>query len=223
MEHARDTARRRVFVVDDHPVVRDGLHLLLSATKDLVVCGGARDQTSALAGIAKLSPDLVIVDLRLGDESGFELIKQARDRFGNLPILVLSMHDEDVYAERVLKAGARGYVMKGEPTRVLLDGIRTVLDGHVFVSGRIAARAVERMARGTIVGPNPMAQLTDRELQVFELLGRGLSSREIADELDVGTKTVETHRHNIKTKLGCRSATEVVHQATLWVEREGLE
>ncbi len=223
MEHAKDAPRRqRVFVVDDHPVVRDGLRLLLSATKDLEVCGGAQNKRAALSAIDKQAPDMLIVDLRLGDDSGIELIKDARARFGTkLPILVLSMHDETLYAERVLRTGANGYVMKGEPTRVLLDAIRTVLSGHVFVSGRITEVAVERLARGSTAPKHPMGQLTDRELEVFGMLGRGLSTREIAEELGLGMKTVETHRHKIKKKLGLRTATDLVHHAILWVEREG--
>ena len=221
MEHARDAGRHRVFVVDDHPVVQDGLRVLLSATKDLEVCGGAQNKRAALQGIDKLAPDLVIIDLRLGDDSGIELIKETRARFPKLPVLVLSMHDENLYAERVLRVGANGYVMKGEPTRVLLDGIRSVLAGHVFVSGKMTELAVERLAKGSSAAPHPMGQLTDRELEVFSMLGRGLSTREIAEELGLGMKTVETHRHNIKRKLGLKTATDLVHHAILWVEREG--
>ena len=204
--------RRKIYVVDDHPVVQQGLALLFEAAGDLCVCGSAANGPEALRGIAEAEPDLILMDLRLGHDSGVALIKECRQRFPDLPIVVLSMHDDALHAARAVRAGAQGYVTKGQPTELLLDTIRQGLAGRLTPPEVIGDLPKERS------GAKP-SKFTTREQQVFELLGHGLSTRTIATELNVSIKTVETYRHNIKKKLGLRDASELIHHATLWVER----
>jgi two-component system, NarL family, response regulator FusR len=210
--------KRRVFLVDDHAVVREGLAFMLDGTDDFTCCGQAANPSAALDQLEEHSPDLMVIDLRLGNESGLALVSEVRRRLPHLPVLVLSMHDEGVWAERALRAGANGYVMKSEPGQVVLDAMREVASGGSFLSGAMVARAVERL--GEPPGARaPDSALTPRELQVFEMLGRGFGTRQIADALALGVKTVETHRYNIKNKLGLANANELVRHAILWVER----
>src|SRR4051812_15221957 len=211
-ETSRDTAKpnapahagnkTRVVLVDDHPVVRQGLARLINDEADLTVCAEADGAAAALEVIQQLKPDLVVVDISMGGTDGIELIKDLRVRFPGLPALVLSMHDESLYAERVLRAGAKGYVMKQEAPEKVMTAIRRVLAGEVYVSEKIAGRLLKAMS-GT-KGPaseSPLDRLSDRELQVFRLIGSGLSVREIADKLFLSVKTIETHREHIKEKL----------------------
>jgi DNA-binding NarL/FixJ family response regulator len=217
---AEQAERIRVLVVDDHPLVRQGLEHLINQSPDLVTCGLAADADEALALAGTTDPDVAVVDLSLAGGSGLDLIGELGKRWPSLPVLVLSMLDETVYAERALRAGARGYIMKGEETDEVLDAIRQVKAGKQYLSPRLrpqAASAEDAIAERRL---SPLDRLSSREFQVFELIGRGLATRDIAKTLGVGVKTVETWRHRIKEKLGVKGAHEMVHFAIRWVERE---
>jgi DNA-binding NarL/FixJ family response regulator len=213
-----------VLVVDDHPIVRQGLTLLINREPDLMVCGEAEEAHSASHAIATLQPDIVILDISLGGPDGLELLKQVRVRDADLPVLILSMHDEAVYAERVLRAGANGYIMKQEATDLVLTAIRRILAGHVYVPDRVASRMLGQYVRGTASGPrSPLDTLSDRELEVFRLIGEGSSTREIADALHLSVKTVESYQAHIKEKLALRNARELQHHAIEWRLSEKAE
>ncbi|HLQ44535.1 MAG TPA: response regulator transcription factor, partial [Planctomycetaceae bacterium] len=216
------TPTKRILIVDDHPIVREGLTAVLSHKPGLEVCGEAATIVEALALIDTQQPDLAIIDLSLSDGSGLELIKRIRARDVPTKMLVLSMSDESLYAERSLRAGAMGFLHKQEARGKLLDAIRQVLDGKIFVSPAIN----ERLLQQVIVGKQPLQQspitaLSDRELEVFELIGQGLGSHEIAHRLHLGIKTVETHRMRIKKKLDLKNSLELVRHATQWVLENG--
>lgn len=208
------TGKVRLILVDDHPVVRQGLARLINDEPDLTVCAEADSASSALQLIQQHNPDLVVVDISMGGTDGIELIKDLRVRNPGLPALVLSMHDESLYAERVLRAGAKGYVMKQEAPEKVMTAIRRVLAGEVYVSEKIAGRLLKAMS-GTKGAPSesPLDRLSDRELQVFRLIGSGLSVREIADKLFLSVKTIETHREHIKEKLNLKSSSELLRYA----------
>lgn len=210
-----------VLIVDDHPLVRQGLAMLINKSPDLRVMGQAADTQGALALMAEHEPEVAVVDLSLAGGSGLDLLKEIGRRHPSVLTLVLTMHDELFYAERALRAGARGYVMKGEETDEVIEAIRQVRKGEIYVSEHLRSTLVQRAAEP---GPNApssaVESLSDRELEVFELVGRGQPTREIAKQLSVSVKTVETHRHRIKEKLGLRSGTEMVRYAIRWVERE---
>ncbi len=209
----------KVLVVEDHPIVRDGLSRLLSGHEDLTVCGEVEGVKGALKAVGSLSPDVVIVDLSLRDGSGLELIKDIKARCDRLPILVLSMHDESLYAERALRAGAKGYVMKQEATETLLTAIRRVLRGDIWVSDEIAARMLRKFTSGAPPTPlSPLERLSDRELEVLELIGWGLATCQIAEKLHLSVKTIEYYRANIKQKLNLKNARELFRHAVQWVE-----
>jgi DNA-binding NarL/FixJ family response regulator len=213
-ETARDKAR--VFVVDDHPIVRQGLVQLLSQQGDLRVIGEGADVYESLRAIRATPPDLCLVDVTLKDGDGLELIKELKSGTPDVAILVLSMHDEQLYAERALRAGARGYVMKGEPPATLLDAIRRVLAGEVYVSPAMGSALLSRALghRAAEAGTrSSIERLTDRELEIFRLIGAGLTVREIAERLFLSGKTVEAHRENIKQKLGIRTSNELLRFA----------
>jgi DNA-binding NarL/FixJ family response regulator len=213
--------RMKVLLVDDHPIVRQGLAQLIQHEPDLVTCGEAESASEALDALAVTKPDIAIVDISLKKSSGLDLIKDMKQRSSRVPVLVLSMHDETLYAERALRAGARGYVMKQEAAQTVINAIHRVLSGHVYVSEKMAARMLDR-----VVGQkhedveSPIDLLSDRELEVFRLIGEGCSTRQISQRLHVAVKTVETHRAHIKDKLKLGSASELVHQAILWVENQ---
>jgi DNA-binding NarL/FixJ family response regulator len=208
----------RVLVVDDHPIVRLGIRQMLSADSGLSVCGEAESAQEALQLARSANADLAIVDLSLGKGTDLELIRALHAELPDLPVLVLSMHDEALFAERVLRAGARGYIMKHEAIAGLVEAIRQVMAGRIYVSERMAQRLLERLGKdGTFKGDR-IGNLTDRELQVFQMLGRGLGTATIADELRVSVKTVETYRSNIKTKLGLKDAAELIRYAVSWIE-----
>ena len=210
-----------ILLVDDHPVVRKGLVAMIEAERGFKVAAEAGDAREAMAAITDHKPDLCIVDLTLKDIGGLELIKQIKASHPTLPVLVLSMHDEKIYAERALKAGASGYIMKQELTERLITAIRTVLRGEIYLSEKMASRILGKMVGGRRDDDaTPMDRLSDRELEVFELLGRGLNTREIAKRLCLSVKTVETHREHIKEKLQIRDATKLIQQATHWVINE---
>lgn len=214
-------ARRKVLIVDDHPVVRQGLRAVLNRTPDLTACGEAQTIYDALRLIEQLQPDVVAVDISLGGDSGIDLIKDIRIRYPNLPVLTLSVHDEAIYAERVLRAGANGYISKAEGSDSVLKALRTVLAGQVFLSDRMSSQLLSRMA-GRKTNPPALSvdRLSDRELQVYELIGKGMSTRDIAKALHLSVKTVESHRANIKEKLQISTATELLQRAIQWVQSQ---
>lgn len=215
---ASRNAKRNVLIVDDHPLLRDGLGKVLNQQVDLQVCGEAGDARSALAAIPQCRPDVVIVDLTMDDGNGLDLIKDIRAQHARLPILVLSMHHENLYADRAIRAGAQGYVMKREPVGVVVDSLRKVLNGHMALSENMVSRMLATPERGgQPQSASPAALLSDRELDVFRLLGHGLGTRQIAAKLHVATSTVETHRAAIKRKLGLSAATELVARAAQFV------
>ena len=208
----------RILIVDDHPIVRTGLATLIDVEPDLEVCGQAEDYGEALKAIEREAPDLVIVDLSLRESSGLELLKEATRRA--VKAIVVSMHDEATWAERALAAGARGYLHKSEAGRNVVDAIRKVRAGRLYVSGAISEVLLERRAsaglRATAEGSR-IAALTDRELEVFERIGRGLTTRRIAAELHVSSKTVQTYRERIKQKLALQTSAELSSEATRFV------
>jgi len=211
----------RIFMVEDHPIVTEGLRELIEHEQDLVICGGVQEAEKALGAISKLKPDLVLVDISLPGKSGLELIKDIKARHPQLPILVLSMHDEKVYAERALRAGAAGYVMKAEATEKVVEAIHKVLGGEVYVSDAVAATMVRKfVGLRSDAAVSPIEQLSDRELEVFQLIGHGLPSREIAKKLHLSVKTIETYRDHIKRKLGLKDATELLQYAIQWVQSQ---
>ena len=201
-------------------MMRDGLRALISGESDLEVCGEADDALPALEQIEKLKPDLTIVDITLRSTSGLELVKDLRIRAPGVPALVISMHDESLYAERVLRAGGRGYVMKQEGGKKLMEAIRHVLSGQTFVSPKISAKILDAFSGRRPEGSSPVEQLTAREFEVFQLIGAGLSTKEIAARLHVSAKTVEVHRVNIKQKLKVATAPELIHFAVRWMESQ---
>jgi DNA-binding NarL/FixJ family response regulator len=206
----------KVFLVDDHPIVRQGLALFIEREPDLMVCGEAEDATSALQAIRESPPDFVILDISLDGPDGLELLKTLRVRYPNLSLLVLSMHDESVYAERSLRAGANGYIMKQEAADKVITAIRQILGGDVYLSDRLTKRMLQQFVNGSISPRDPLAKLSDRELEVFRLIGAGHGTRQIADELHVSTKTVESYQAHIKEKLALRNARELVQHAVEW-------
>ncbi len=210
-------SRKRIQIVDDHPIMRFGLARLVENEPDLRILWEAGTAREALAQMEQEKPDLVLVDMTLPDRSGLELIKDIRAAFEGVHCLAISMHDEELYAERVLRAGGRGYVMKEEAPGKLIQAIRRVLSGGVFLSGKMEARIVDLFANGARSG-SPVERLSDRELEVFRLFGEGFGSREIAGKLGISVRTIDAHRAHIKEKLGLRDATELMHQAVRWVE-----
>jgi DNA-binding NarL/FixJ family response regulator len=216
-------ARKNVLIVDDHPFMRAGLALLINRQPDLCVCGEAGDPAAALTELAKSRVDLVVTDLTMPGRSGLDFIKDMHALHPALPILVVSMHDEIIYAERALRAGARGYIMKEAGGENFLAALRQVLGGQVYVSAKLSARILESLsARRPRGSSSPIQQLTDREFEVFQLIGQGKSTREIAEQLHLSSKTVDVHRGNIKAKLGLTDLTALVRHAVRWVETQGL-
>ncbi len=211
----------RVLLVDDHPIVRQGLAQLLEQEDDLIVCGEADNALSALEAIDALKPDIAIVDIRLKGINGIELIKKIKSRLSELPVLVMSMHDESLYAERALRAGARGYIMKEEATDKMLIAVRKVMQGEIYLSEGMVSRILHRLADGKSETDSPLDRLSDRELEVFQLIGEGLATRQIAERLTVSVKTIESYRAHIKEKLELSTSTEVMHQAVQWVQNGG--
>lgn len=214
------TKRARIVIVDDHPLVRERLAEIFNREPDLAACGEAEDRHQALDVISGTDPELVIVDLTLKNSQGLELIKDIHARWPKLPVLVVSMHDESLYAERVLRAGARGYITKQEATRSILVAVRRVLQGSVYLNEKIATHLISRLAAsGRPANPTPTDLLADRELQVYELTGRGLNTRQIAVRLNIGTKTVETYRARIREKLQLKDASELLQSAISWAHQ----
>jgi DNA-binding NarL/FixJ family response regulator len=209
---------RRILLVDDEPLVRRGLRQLLDGEPDLRVAGEATGVAEALDRATARSFDLAVMDISIGDGDGLELIKRLRARVPSLPVLVLSHQDEEVYAERVLRAGGRGYLPKQAPVETVLHAVRRVLEGHIHVSEDIADRLLETVAGWTgEEEPTPVDRLSDRELEVYRLLGSGLGTRRIAERLQLSVKTIETHREKIKLKLGFADSNQMVRHAVQWV------
>jgi DNA-binding NarL/FixJ family response regulator len=213
-----EPGRRKVLIVDDHPIVRERLAELINRESDLVACGEAEDGPGALAAIESSNPDVAIVDISLKDTYGIELIKQIKQRRPDLPVLVLSMHDESMYGERALRAGAKGYLNKQEATQKVVAALRQVLMGQVFVSPAMAAGLIQKVARGGgrpggAQGGSPTDVLTEREIEIFQLLGDGKSARDIASALHISVKTVEAHREHIKQKLNLKTSSELLRYA----------
>jgi len=217
------TNRKRILLVDDHPAVREGLTTVINQTPDLIICGTAASPAEALAAITKLKPDAALVDLSLQDGNGLELIKDIRSYYGDkLPTIVLSMYDEMLYADRALRAGALGYIMKSEPMQVVIEGLRRVLRGEVCVSSQLNSRILgSYVTKKEPKLRSPIELLSDRELEVFELIGQGLSTREAAGKLHLSMKTVSCYRENIKNKLGLRHTAELLRHAVHWNEQAG--
>jgi len=211
----------RIMLVDDHPIVREGLAESINREPDLFVCAQAEDHQEALKAFEASKPDLVVIDLMLKSSSGLELIKDIHTRWPRVLILVVSMHDETLYAERVLRAGAQGYITKQEATRDILPAIRRVLAGGIYLNERTASVVLARLASKTQAVSNSVADLlADREMQVFELTGQGLSTREIAGQLHIDMKTVDTYRARIKEKLNLKTSSELLQLAIRWSKNQ---
>jgi DNA-binding NarL/FixJ family response regulator len=216
----KDT-RKRVLVVDDHAVVRFGVAQLINQQSDMMVCDEEEDAANALSAIGRHKPDIVIADISLKDSSGLELMRNIKAQYPRLPILVVSVHDESIYAEMAFRAGATGYLMKQEALDRIPTAIRRVLEGSVYVSDALAARMLQQRVRGQLdVQESPVKSLSDRELEVFQLIGQWKKTKEIAQELHLSVKTVEYYREQIKRKLNLRDASELTQYATSWVQRE---
>ena len=217
MNQSSATMKSRVLVVDDHPIVRQGLTLLINRESDLTVCGEAEDAHTAMQSLTSTRPDILVVDISLNGPDGLDLLKNVRSRHPELPVLILFMHDESIYAERALRAGAQGYIMKQEATEKVLVALRRILSREIYVSERIANRMLHRyIGNPSASKPSSIADLTDRELEVFRLIGEGHSTRQIAEELHISVKTVESYQSHIKEKLSLRSARELVQHAIQW-------
>jgi DNA-binding NarL/FixJ family response regulator len=211
--------KRRVFLVDDHPLVREWLTNLINQQPGLAVCGEAESGPQAMQAITELKPDVAIVDISLKDSSGIELIKDIKQVTPNVAVLVLSMHEESHYAERALRAGASGYIMKRESTGKVISAIRQVLEGKLYMSESLAAAMAAQFVGGrTLANGSPVEQLSDRELEVFDLLGQGRGTRQVAETLRVSVKTVQAYCARIKEKLNLTSASELVREAVRWHE-----
>lgn len=210
-------SKYRVLVVDDHPIVRQGLALLIDQEPDLMVSGEAEEAKSALAAIASSRPDVLLLDISLPGPDGIEVLKAIRSSDPALPVLVLSMHDEAIYAERALRAGANGYIMKQEATESVLVALRRILRGEMYVSDRVASTMLRQIASGPgKPSQPPISRLSDRELEVFRLIGEGHGTRRIADELHLSVKTVESYQAHIKDKLALASSRDLVQRAIEW-------
>ena len=209
--------KKRILVVDDHPIVRQGLALLINREPDLVVCGEAEEATGAMHVLASARPDVLIVDISLNGPDGLDLLKNIRTTHPTLPVLILSMHDESIYAERALRAGANGYIMKQEATEKVLVAVRRILNGEIYVSDRIANKMLKHYITGSgTLRNSSIADLSDRELEVFRLIGEGHGTRQIAEELHLSVKTVESYQAHIKEKLSLRSARELMQHTIQW-------
>jgi DNA-binding NarL/FixJ family response regulator len=222
--NAVPSSKKRVLIVDDHPIFRAGLIGLVNLETDLVVCGEAQDAVQAMSAVEKLQPDLVLLDMSLPGKSGLELLKDVRALSPQTPVLIISMHDETLYAERVIRAGGRGYIMKQEGPEKIIHAIRKVLSGGISVSDGISSQILDALS-GAKAGRKPGAAsvsiLTDREFEVYRLLGQGKEPHEISRSLHLSIKTVDTHRMHIRQKLGLRNATELIHHATRWTAEQG--
>ena len=221
---SRPPPKSRVFIVDDHTMVREGLRQLIEYDPALTVCGDAADAQMAMEGIRRSNPDVVIVDITLANSSGLDLVKHIRSEQEDLPVLVVSMHDESLYAERALRAGAMGYVMKNEPAKTVTAAIHSVLVGEMYLSRKMSSTVLSRFMRGETQEPmSPLETLSDRELEVFRMLGQGKGTRQIAQDLDLSIPTIQSFRNRIKEKLRLKTGPELVLHAIHWVQRESTK
>lgn len=212
-------AQSRIFLVDDHPMVREHLAALLTREPDLIVCGEAEDAPTAVARIGQTNPSLIIMDISLKQSHGLELLKDLQAIHPGIAVLVLSMHDESLYAERALRAGAMGYITKQEATKNILSAVRKILAGEVYLSARMSERLMRKMVGGrAATSKSSVESLTDRELEVFQMIGRGFGTRRIADELRIGIKTVESYRARIKEKLRLTESDQLLQHAIQWLQ-----
>lgn len=214
--------KKKILLVDDHPILRRGLANLIDQQPDMTVCGEADSAGAAMVCLAAVRPDAAVVDLGLRKSMGIELIKDLRVQFPALPILVLSMHDEALYTERVLRAGARGYIMKEESGDEILNAIRRVLSGKIYISSNMGTKLLAPMVAGAVEVRSPIDRLSDRELEVFQLLGKAYETRQIAEALKVSVKTVESYREHIKFKLNLENSTQLIQKAVEWVRSTGI-
>jgi DNA-binding NarL/FixJ family response regulator len=223
---AAATSRRKVFIVDDHPIIREGLAQMINREPDLAVCGDAQEMHEALQAIEVQKPDILIVDISLNGPDGLDLLKNIRTKDPSLPVLVLSMHDESIYAERALRAGANGYIMKQEATERVLIALRRILNREIYVSDRVADKMLRRFVgggRSSVVKRSPLDALSDRELEVLHLIGEGHGTRQIAQELHLSIKTVESYQSHLKEKLSLKNSRELMQyaiQSALWEKTE---
>jgi DNA-binding NarL/FixJ family response regulator len=221
-EHGTATDSKRIMIVDDHPMMRAGVIQLISKQPGMAVCGEAGSPTEAMDLVAKCRPDLILLDISMKGSSGLEFIKNVSAIHGHIPMLVLSMHDEKVYAERAMRAGACGYIMKEESGEYLIIAVKRVLEGGVYLSKEMSTRLLKSLgnpqSRNT---DSPLQKLTDREFEVFRLIGQGKTTEEIAQHLHISPKTVDVHRFQIKEKLRLASSTALVHYAVRWADSEG--
>jgi DNA-binding NarL/FixJ family response regulator len=214
--------KRTVFIVDDHPLLRQGLALMINRENDLTVCGEAEEAQTAMHAISQSQPDIMIVDISLNGPDGLDLLKNIRSSYPALPVLILSMHDEATYAERALRARANGYIMKHEATEKVLIAVRRILNGEIYLSDRIANKMLQQYIGGASTAlQTRLSTLSDRELEVFRSIGEGRSTRQIADELHLSVKTVETYQAHLKEKLALRSGRELIQHAIQWKIDEG--
>lgn len=218
---AKAPRKNRVLIIDDHVMMRDGVAEIIEHAEDLSVCGTASTANEGLDALNKLKPDLVLVDITLPGKNGIEFIKDARAMQPGLRVLVMSMHDESLYADRVLRAGGRGYIRKQEGGDKLIEAMRRVLRGEIAVSEKVTGRLLETFS-GRKTMDSPLEGLSDRELEVFQLIGQGKTMKEIADELHLSPKTIEVHRSNIREKLNVKSAAELISYAARWSQTQGV-
>lgn len=219
----KTAAKRRILLVDDHPVTRQGVATLINQNQDLMVCGEADNAPLALELIQKLQPDLVLVDIALKSTSGIELIKNAKSMVPELPLLVMSMHDESVYAERALRAGAMGYIMKQEAGEKVQTAIRRVIGGELYFSDKMKEKMLHRLVSNrNDQAVFPIDTLSDRELEVFQLIGNGFSTRQIAAKLHLSVKTIDSYREHLKLKLGLETGADLVRHAIQWMKSESI-
>ncbi|MCU0822099.1 MAG: response regulator transcription factor [Spirochaetes bacterium] len=216
---AETAKKKKIFLVDDHPVIRQGIRQVVESHEDLAVCGEASNADDAVKEINKLKPDLVIADIMLeGSANGIDLVKSIRERFPDIYTIVLSMHDESLYAERAIRAGARGYIMKEVAPKNIIEAIRTVLGGELYLSESQSKKIIDKLVHGSAdTGDLSLGSLSDREIEIFQLLGNGFSTKEIAKKLNLSIYTVESHKRNIKTKMKLKNSSEVIKHAIQWV------
>ncbi len=213
--------KSKILVVDDHPMVREGIARLVDNEQDLMICGQADDAPEALKAISETKPDIVVVDVSLKSSSGIDLMKSIKAQYPKLPVLVLSMHNEALYAERALRAGAMGYIMKQEASENLLIAIRRVLGGQIYISDKVSKRLIRQLARGRAdIGTSSVDNLSDRELEVFHMIGLGCGTSQIAEKLYLSIKTIETYRTHIKKKLNLTDSRELLQYAIQWVSSQ---